>query len=276
MLPSVHPPAASVVLRQRGLRVSAGDVISLFTETAEMDGHLRADGFADNMVTVALSPVGVLPNHFEECLFQVCPRLTYRRAKAGADSLAGAGPTFVSAEEVEDKMVEGRNGRTSPRFGESTTFEADEDLSGAKFSNPAFEIEDGAEGSPVDGEQQWESLPNPDSARAAAAAAADRELATSLVTNSVKDATLNVETERQHMGTAVKFGSFIQLRHVKSGGAPSTSRWRDCHFADTSLFVPVEIPTKGGGGCSRMTASPTATLHPPTVHVCQIVVCTTG
>ena len=37
------------------------------------------------------------------------------------------------------------------------------------------------------------------------------------------------------------------------------SRRRDCHFDDTPLFAPVKTPTKGRGGCSRLTVSPTAT-----------------
>ena len=36
------------------------------------------------------------------------------------------------------------------------------------------------------------------------------------------------------------------------------SRRRDCHFDDTPFFIPIEPPTKGRGGCSRMTVSPTA------------------
>ena len=41
--------------------------------------------------------------------------------------------------------------------------------------------------------------------------------------------------------------------------ASGSSRRRDCHFADTPLSIPIETPTEGRGGCSRMTAPPTAT-----------------
>ena len=36
------------------------------------------------------------------------------------------------------------------------------------------------------------------------------------------------------------------------------SRRRDCHFDDTSLFIPIVTPNKGAGGCHQMTVSPTA------------------
>ena len=39
----------------------------------------------------------------------------------------------------------------------------------------------------------------------------------------------------------------------------SPSRRRGCHFDGTPLFIPVETPDKGRGGCSRVTEpSPTA------------------
>ena len=41
---------------------------------------------------------------------------------------------------------------------------------------------------------------------------------------------------------------------------PSPSRRRDCHFADVPSTISIETPTKGRGGCSRMTVSPTATI----------------
>ena len=42
----------------------------------------------------------------------------------------------------------------------------------------------------------------------------------------------------------------------------SISRRRVCHFDDTPLSTPVEMPTKsGGGGCNRMTDLPTGRLH---------------
>ena len=41
----------------------------------------------------------------------------------------------------------------------------------------------------------------------------------------------------------------------------SPSRRREfCHFASTTLFIPVESPDKGTGGCHQMTVSPTAGL----------------
>ena len=33
------------------------------------------------------------------------------------------------------------------------------------------------------------------------------------------------------------------------------SRWRDCHFADSPSPSIFETPTKGRGGCSRLTVS---------------------
>ena len=36
------------------------------------------------------------------------------------------------------------------------------------------------------------------------------------------------------------------------------SRRRDCHFADISFSIAIEMPAQGRGGCSRMTVSPTA------------------
>ena len=39
-----------------------------------------------------------------------------------------------------------------------------------------------------------------------------------------------------------------------------SSHWPDCHFAGALSLIPIETPTKGRGGCSRMTVSPTARL----------------
>ena len=55
-------------------------------------------------------------------------------------------------------------------------------------------------------------------------------------------------------------GNDIQNLHDLNKGM--ASRRRDCHFADASLSIAIEKPTEGRGGCSRMTASPTASSAP--------------
>ena len=45
---------------------------------------------------------------------------------------------------------------------------------------------------------------------------------------------------------------------AKSTGGAIKCRREFCHFTDNPLSIPVEAPTEGRGGCSGMTASPTA------------------
>ena len=57
------------------------------------------------------------------------------------------------------------------------------------------------------------------------------------------------------LGAALQWGAGFEVQQLHSGGY---SHWRDCHFCCRSLFVATETPTEGGGGCSRMTVTPTA------------------
>ena len=51
---------------------------------------------------------------------------------------------------------------------------------------------------------------------------------------------------------------FIQCKDRYRNQSQVLSHWRHCQFADAlSLSIAIETPTKGGGGCSRMTVSPT-------------------
>jgi hypothetical protein len=143
--------------------VSYGDTISVFTQSVEMDGHLRADGFADDDVTVALSEEGKLPSNFEECLFQIVPRLHYLKVATKYEALKSP-PT---------------NSNASPP--------ADPNRPSLKFPNPLH------------------ASPSTDYDEISDDLLLDKEYA------------LNEDTERQQLGMPLKFGSHIQLRHVKSG-----------------------------------------------------------
>eukprot|EP01051_Picozoa_sp_SAG22_P004810 SAG22_NODE_268_length_13300_cov_161.222862_3_plen_2875_part_00 len=165
--------------------VSYGDVVSLFTLAMDIshsrdafDGHLRADGFIDDSVSVALSDDGELPRHFDECLFQIVPRLNY---------------TKNTQAKPEDSLADISTGSPTQAAGKG---------GGMSFGNPIF---GGSAGSP--------SSPPPMSpvSTLRSSSAADKETAR------LKYEVLNDELEKQYDGTAVKFGSYVQLRHVKSG-----------------------------------------------------------
>ena len=70
-------------------------------------------------------------------------------------------------------------------------------------------------------------------------------------------------TEQGHI--CVKCGGEFAIGLAGPGTA---SRRRDCHFADALSSVAIERPTKGRGGCSRMTVSPAARHRPHRLCLC--------
>ena len=172
--------------------VSYGDVISLFTQTADMDGHLRADGFIDDTVSIALSEDGTIPRHFDECLFQIVPRLKYAKksAKREDGSPAAADP----------------GSPPSPSTGQFAEDASRSGTSVQKFKNPMAE--------------QFSilhSMENGAAPPASPVSAMRRSTSSEEERVMQKYDLLNDELERQYEGSALKFGSYVQLRHVKSG-----------------------------------------------------------
>ena len=73
---------------------------------------------------------------------------------------------------------------------------------------------------------------------------------------------VSIETPTEGRGgysriTVSPTARYILLAAVVRAVSGQSSYRRDCHFSD-ALSIPIETPTKGRGGCSRMTAPPTA------------------
>ena len=75
------------------------------------------------------------------------------------------------------------------------------------------------------------------------------------ITSASNSGRVHMESEMSRGGATTTLGSDSRCTTCTQG---ASSRQRDGHFADTPLSIPIETRAEGGGGCSRMTVSPTA------------------
>jgi hypothetical protein len=221
------------------LGLAYGDVISLLTTSIvagseDADGHVQADGFSDNLVTVALSSSTELPPHFECALFQVVPRLQHTKSKLSKLSR-------LSSYDPSSPYAKARLGFETREKGSHTKRKAgkrrDKSSAARKRLGNTFELESAT---PLDTfesdtmtasadaaalfDQEENYTPDTSELRQSVRAQAAEPVA-HIPTGSDREAErqsaalaqTNEETERQNFGLPVKFGSYIQLRHVKSG-----------------------------------------------------------